>query len=83
MVTRISRSFIQEANGLPIQCHELALEPDVSHLSNVIFSIAPVIFKEESDRCSRIPVSSVEGQLENIRTDNRLWDLDGLCWREL
>lgn len=82
MVTGVGSSLIQEAHGLPVQRHELALKPNVSYLGDIVVPVTPVILEEKCDRCCSVPVSPVEWQFKNIGTDNWLRDLDGLCWRE-
>ena len=59
MILRIGRSFIEEVDRLPRQLHELAFEAYVPNLSNVFFTITPIIFNKKCDRGSRIPMGTI------------------------
>lgn len=83
MVVRIGRSFIQEANRLAIQRHELALESDVSDLGDILLPVAPVIFEKEGDGRGGIPVSAIQRELKDICAGHWLRDFNGLGRGEL
>lgn len=79
MVVRVGSSLIQKANRLAIQRHELALEPNVSDLSDILLSTTPIILKEECDGRGGVPVSPVQRELKDISTGHGLRDFQSLC----
>lgn len=83
MIARIRRGFVEEINRLPIQRHELALEPNIAYPSHILVATAPVVLKEECDRRSGIPVRAIQRKFKNIRTGKGLRDLDFLVWGEV
>jgi hypothetical protein len=78
MILGISSSLVEEVNRLPGQLHKLPFETDISNLGNILLAITPVILKEERDGSSSVPMRAVKRQFENIRTGDRLRDLDCL-----
>lgn len=83
MIIRVGSSFVQEADGLTIQSHELTLETNVANLGDVVLAVSPIILEEESDRCGGIPMSAVQREFEDIGAGYGLRDLDGLGRGEL
>lgn len=83
MVIRIGSSFVQKANGFAIQRHKLAFEPNVAHLSDVLFPVTPIILDKDRDGRGHVPVRAIERQLEDVRAGNRLWHFNGLGRAEL
>ena len=83
MVVGIRSSLIQKAHGLAIQCHKLALEPNVAKLGDVLFAGTPIIFHKDRDRRGCVPVRAIERQIEDVRAGNRLRDFNGLGRGEL
>lgn len=83
MVIWIGSSFIQKANRLAVQRHELALETNVSDLGDILLPVAPVIFEKEGDGRGGVPVSAIQRELKDICAGHWLRNFNGLCRGEL
>ena len=78
MITRVCCRLIKEVDRFAIQCRELTLEPNIPDLGHVFFSITPIVLEEKGDRSSRVPVSTVQIQFEDIGSRNWLRDFQFL-----
>lgn len=49
MVTWVGSRFVQEADGLSVQRHEVAFEAEIVHMCHVLIAIRVVVFDEQVD----------------------------------
>lgn len=78
MITRVSSSLIQEADGLSVQRHELALEANVANLGDILLTVTPIVLNEDCNGGGGVPMGTVHWNFEDVLAGHGLWDLDGL-----
>lgn len=78
MILRICRRFIQHTDWFSVECHEVALEAQISYPSDIFFSTRVVIFEEERHRGSAVPERTVQGDFHHVVALGKVQSLSGL-----
>jgi hypothetical protein len=67
MITGVCSSFVQHRHRLPIQCHKLPFESQIANPCHVFIPFSVIVFKEQRQARSHIPMSAIQWDLNDVR----------------